>query len=128
MSERIHLTAAELCDVSGLTLEQWGIDATTKIVVAENFVNGYTADGYDLPDLCAGNDALQRKVWAEASARWGTSELTYRIAFVLESTGGWEVVEEFPAANNDAANAYAEEHYAGREWYVIDADGNNING
>jgi len=70
MSERIHLTAKELCDISGLTLEQWGIDATTRVVVAETFVNGYTAQGVDLPDLCSGNAGLQRRVWREASRRW----------------------------------------------------------
>jgi hypothetical protein len=72
MSERIHLTAKELCDVSGLTLEAWGIDATTRVCVSEDFVNGCTADGVDLPDLCGGNAGLQRLVWRTASARWGT--------------------------------------------------------
>lgn len=71
MNERINLTAKELCDISGLTLEAWGIDATTQIVVAETFVNGYTEDGVDLPDLCSGNAGLQRRVWREASRRWG---------------------------------------------------------
>jgi hypothetical protein len=71
MSERIHLTAKELCDISGLTLEAWGIDATTRVVVAETFVNGYTAEGVDLPDLCSGNAALQWRVWREASRRFG---------------------------------------------------------
>jgi hypothetical protein len=54
-------------------------------------------------------------------------EPTYHVAFVLESTGEFERVEEFAAADDAAANAYAEEHYAGKEWYVLDANGNNIN-
>jgi|LakMenEpi03Aug12_release.lakeMendotaPanAssembly.Ray.scaffolds.fasta_scaffold3059513_2 hypothetical protein len=54
-----------------------------------------------------------------------TSE--YRIAFVA-ADGRWEVVEAFDAPHRDAANAYAEEHYAGRDWYVIDDRGDNING
>ena len=71
MKERIHLTAKELCDISGLTLQAWGIDATTRIVVAEGFINGYTADGIDLPDLCSCNAGLQRQVWREALRRLG---------------------------------------------------------
>jgi hypothetical protein len=71
MSERIHLTANELCEISGLNLEAWGIDATTRIVVAEDLVNGLTAAGVDLPDLCGGNAGLQRRVWREALRRWG---------------------------------------------------------
>lgn len=71
MSDRIYLTAKELCDISGLTLEAWGIDATTRVCVAEDFVNGYTADGIDLPDLCGGAMLLQQRVWREAVRRWG---------------------------------------------------------
>ena len=52
----------------------------------------------------------------------------YRVAFVLEGDGSWEVVDEFSAADDAAANAYAEQHYADHEWYVIDAAGRNING
>ena len=50
----------------------------------------------------------------------------YQIAFVLES-GEFDTVEWFEAADNDAANAYAGANYADREWYVLDADGDNIN-
>jgi hypothetical protein len=57
----------------------------------------------------------------------GTIERIYKIAFMLGSTGGFEVVETFSASGNDAANAYAEEHYAGRDWYVLDFGGENIN-
>jgi hypothetical protein len=38
------------------------------------------------------------------------------------------VVETFRATDNAAANAYAEEHYSGDEWYVLDDAGRNING
>jgi hypothetical protein len=57
----------------------------------------------------------------------GTVERIYKIAFMLGSTGGFEVVETFSSSGNDAANAYAEEHYAGRDWYVLDFGGENIN-
>ena len=51
----------------------------------------------------------------------------YTIAFE-KSDGEWDVVETFEAADDDAANAYAEQGYAGQEWYVLDTDGDNING
>jgi hypothetical protein len=40
----------------------------------------------------------------------------------------WHVLESIRATDDAAANAYAEQHYADREWYVLDADGQNING
>ena len=57
----------------------------------------------------------------------GSVERVYQIAFVLESTGDFEIVETFAVADNDAANAYAEANYAGRKWYVLDFGGENIN-
>jgi hypothetical protein len=72
-NQKFHLTAAELCDISGLTLEDWGIDETTRVVVAEDFINGYTASGVDLPDLCGGAVILQRRVWQSALKKWGVS-------------------------------------------------------
>jgi hypothetical protein len=51
----------------------------------------------------------------------------YRIAFV-RADGEFDVVDRFMAVDDAAANAYAEQHYADREWYVLDADGQNING
>lgn len=51
----------------------------------------------------------------------------YQIAFV-KADGSWDIVETFTAAGDDAANAWAEKRYAGRDWYVLDAAGNNING
>jgi hypothetical protein len=56
-----------------LTLEDWGIDETTRVVVAEDFINGYTASGVDLPDLCGGAVILQRRVWQSALKKWGVS-------------------------------------------------------
>jgi hypothetical protein len=51
----------------------------------------------------------------------------YRIAFV-KADGSWDVVESFGETSHADANEYAERHYAGKEWFVIDASGNNING
>ena len=52
--------------------------------------------------------------------------MEYAIAFMLES-GNFEIVERFEAGDDVEANAYAELRYDGREWYVLDADGENIN-
>ena len=52
---------------------------------------------------------------------------TYSIAFAMES-GAWDIIETFEAEDDDAANEYAEQDYPDREWYVLDAHGNNING
>jgi hypothetical protein len=37
-------------------------------------------------------------------------------------------VDTFQAADDTAANQYAETHYTGDEWYVLDDTGRNING
>ena len=58
----------------------------------------------------------------------GIRDGKYQIAFMLEATGEFEVIEDFEAADDDAANEYAEQHYGDREWYVLDSAGNNING
>jgi len=54
----------------------------------------------------------------------------YAIALMLESTGEWEIIEEFEACDDDAANEYAKANYPGDEWYVLDMDNDmqNING
>jgi hypothetical protein len=51
----------------------------------------------------------------------------YCIAYAAGS-GEWDVVDRFLALDDDGANAYAEAIYSGDEWYVLDADGRNING
>lgn len=56
-----------------------------------------------------------------------STQAEYRIAFV-KADGSWDIVETFAAADNAAANAYAEQHYADQEWFVLDANGRNING
>jgi hypothetical protein len=50
----------------------------------------------------------------------------YRIAYMLEATGEFEIVETFQAASDEDANAYAEANHDG-EWFVLNADGRNIN-
>jgi hypothetical protein len=54
-------------------------------------------------------------------------DLEYRIAYAA-GNGEWDVVDLFTATDDDAANAYAEAHYDGDEWYVLDNTNRNING
>jgi hypothetical protein len=51
----------------------------------------------------------------------------YRIAYPL-TDGEWDVVDTFLASDDTAANRYAETHYIGYEWFVLDDQGRNING
>ena len=70
----------------------------------------------------------------DESGRWlfqgqpftGSVERIYQIAFMLESTGDFEIVETFTASDHASANAYAEVNYAGRGWYVL-TGGENVN-
>ena len=56
------------------------------------------------------------------------TETTYLIAEIL-NTGDWGILGEFVAADDDAANAYAEEHYNDIDWYVLyQSTQVNING
>ena len=78
-------------------------------------------DGQD----CGGPFETER----DALEHWapGTPAREYRVALV-KTDGSWDVIDTFEAASDAAANAYAEEHHADVDWYVIDAEGRNING
>lgn len=52
----------------------------------------------------------------------------YHIAYVDGSDGSFDIVQSFTAKDDDAANRYAEAHYSGTEWYVLDSKKHNING
>ena len=65
----IGLSAETLCNLSGLSLEDWGLDEGCKVVVFPDCINGSSESGHDLPDLAAGNAALEKKVWA-AAVEW----------------------------------------------------------
>lgn len=51
----------------------------------------------------------------------------YRVAYAM-GNGEWDVVDRFMAVDDSGANAYAETYFDGEEWYVLDANGRNING
>ena len=53
----------------------------------------------------------------------------YTITTVNDGTGeyNWPPLSTF-YGTADEANAYAEEYFSEHEWYVLDEDGDNING
>ena len=65
----ISLSADTLCNLSGLSLEDWGIDEDTNVIVFPDRVNATTASGLGIPDIASGNDALEKKVW-QAAVEW----------------------------------------------------------
>lgn len=52
----------------------------------------------------------------------------YSVALVNGSDGSFEVIEQFTATDDAEANAYAKQRYPEDEWFVLDAQGQNING
>lgn len=50
----------------------------------------------------------------------------YAIA-VVDANGEFEIIERIRASSDVQAEAYAARLHAGIDWYVLDADGNNIN-
>ena len=65
----ISLSADTLCNLSGLSLEDWGIDEDTSVIVFPDRINATTASGLGIPDIASGNAALEKKVWA-AAVEW----------------------------------------------------------
>lgn len=73
-------------------------------------------------------DAIKRgQEHAERLAENRAAGREYRVAYAM-SSGEWDVVDRFTAHSDRAANAYAARHYDNDEWYVLDANGRNING
>jgi hypothetical protein len=65
----IDLSAETLCKLSGLSLEEWGLDASSNVVVYPDLINALTASGLRIPDIAAGNDSLEDSVW-QAAFKW----------------------------------------------------------
>jgi len=84
-----------------------------------------SVDGIDLEHDAA--EWTEENATAAIEAAMVEHDREYRIALVM-ADGEWEVIDTFQAADDDAANAYAEEHHGDSDWYVLDANGRNING
>lgn len=65
----IGLSAETLCNLSGLSLEDWGLDEDTTVIVFPGKINATTASGLGIPNIAAGDEALEKKVWA-AAVKW----------------------------------------------------------
>lgn len=50
----------------------------------------------------------------------------YAIA-VVDANGEFEIIERIRASSDVQAEAYARRLHSDIDWYVLDADGNNIN-
>ena len=55
-------------------------------------------------------------------------EYTRAYDIAVTDGDGWHILESIRVADDAAANAYAEQNHADQEWYVLNANGDNING
>lgn len=67
--EPISLSATTLCEISGLSLEEWGLDESSNVAVYPDCINALTASGLRIPDIASGNSELESRVWA-AAVKW----------------------------------------------------------
>ena len=92
-----------------------------------------TEDGVEYVRQSAVDDLDQHGAIGDVVQGWLdyygiTLDQTYLIAEVL-NTGDWGIIEEFTAADDNAANTYAEDNYSDIEWYVLyQSTQVNING
>ena len=103
---------------------EWRDDLVSGDTEANRFASVADAEAA-MKDLIAHGDP--RDGW---HVPWRVEQVmeTYLIAEVL-NTGDWGIIEEFTAADDNAANAYADEHYSEIEWYVLYRETQvNING
>ena len=63
-----------------------------------------------------------------SAAKAGWPDKAYRLAVMLESTGEFEIVDEFTAASKSDAEMFAESKLPLAPWYVLDDQGRNIFG
>lgn len=65
----IRLSVETLCNLSGLSLEDWGLDEDTNVIVFPDRINATTASGLGIPDIASGNSELESRVW-QAAVKW----------------------------------------------------------
>lgn len=106
-----HYTVAELRDLFGF------LHTAHDDCVDEN------PEDYNPLQVYAAREKIRRSCEANEAL---DDLVRFQVAFVREN-GSWDVVESFDADDREAANAYAEKNYAGRQWYVLDNQDRNIN-
>jgi hypothetical protein len=91
-------------------------------------VDRATVGGRSVPCIRHGGERAYCKWFREALLASGDAQADYSVALVNGSDGSFEVIEQFTAASDAEATAYAEHHYSEDDWFVLDAQGKNING
>jgi hypothetical protein len=69
-SEKVNMAAVEFATLTGLSLEEWGLDDSYQVTVwADGHANALSVDGAPVYGISAGNDrARARCVAAHAAA------------------------------------------------------------
>lgn len=102
------------------------------LVTATWTINGADIDRSQLRAIREAGDANWSDLGIDTLAQhaeWLLQEAyerPYKVAFVEEGTGGFDVVEEFRAKSDELATAYAEKHYGDRPWYLLDSKGEPV--
>lgn len=105
----------------------------TRKQIAAMQTEASAAGDHSMVDICEramDGDPIALQAVADAiadAAAMDDEAGRYSLAFAKED-GSWDIVQTFMAGGDDEANGWAEKHYAGQEWYVLDANGRNING
>ena len=123
------------------TTEIETIDRNTLNVSGNEVACSWSDDG----SPCVSLDAL-RAIRDAGHANWSDEEIsdlayhaenlmlqTYTKLYSIGINEGynqdqWVLLDSIRVENDDQANAYAEANFSEYEWYIRDADGNNING
>ena len=65
----VYMPTSVLCRISGLSLEDWGLDEGCYVVAYPDRINATNESGLLIPDIASGNSSLEARVWA-AAVRW----------------------------------------------------------
>lgn len=121
------------CEVTIISRDAIGVGGHE--ISASWDANGCLVSRSELKALCQNNLANWSDEEIGDIAYFGECELEKAFAKHYEiglwdgyNKDVWVSLEHICVANNDAANAYAEAEYVGKEWVVLDASGQNING
>ena len=52
----------------------------------------------------------------------------YHVAFMIETDGSFDIVESIKAYDEKDATEYVEKNYAGKDWYLLNHELENVNG
>jgi hypothetical protein len=55
-------------------------------------------------------------------------KLLYHVAFMIETDGSFDIVESIKAYDEKDATEYVEANYAGKDWFLLNHELENVNG